>query len=123
MSTNPTRARLQSFVYAFRGAATLLRTQPNARIHAVATLLVVAGGLFLGLSAPEWSMLTVAITMVWTAEALNTAVEFLADEVTLEQRPRIAQAKDVAAFAVLVSSIAAVVIGLTVFVPRLLHFH
>ena len=55
------------------------------------------------------------------AEALNTAVEFLADEVTLERRERIGQAKDVAAFGVLVAAVGAAAVGVLVFAPRLLE--
>lgn len=59
------------------------------------------------------------LCLVWMAEALNTAIEFLADEVSQEWRARIGQAKDVAAFGVLVSALAAATIGLLVFVPHL----
>ena len=57
--------------------------------------------------------------MVWAMEAMNTALELLADEISLEQRPRIGRAKDVAAFGVLAAAIVAVLIGLFVFLPHL----
>ena len=57
---------------------------------------------------------------VWTAEALNTAVEFLADEVSLEDRELIGHAKDTGAAAVLLASITSAIVGLIVFVPHLL---
>lgn len=112
-------ARLHSFRYALAGLRTLLLTQHNAWIHAAATTVVVAAGLVLGLSRAEWCWLVLAITLVWMAEALNTALEFLADAVTQDFHPLILQAKDVAAAAVLIAAIGALVIGLLVFGPHL----
>ena len=113
--------RLQSVTHALRGAATICRTQHNAWIHVVATLLVVAVGITLGVSRGDWALLSVAIALVWIAEALNTAIEFLADEVTEERRERIKKSKDVAAFGVLVAAVASAIIGLIVFLPHLLN--
>jgi diacylglycerol kinase len=59
--------------------------------------------------------------LVWLAEALNTAIERLADAVTLEPNENIGYAKDVAAGAVLAAAIISVVIGLTIFVPHVLR--
>jgi diacylglycerol kinase (ATP) len=112
-------ARLHSFRYALAGLRTLLLTQHNAWLHAAATAAVVATGLVLGLSRAEWCWLVLAMTLVWMAEALNTALEFLADAVTQEFHPLILQAKDVAAAAVLIAAIGALVIGLMVFGPHL----
>lgn len=112
-------ARLHSFRYALAGLRTLLLTQHNAWLHAAATVVVVVAGLVLGLSRAEWCWLVLAMTLVWVAEALNTALEFLADAVTQEFHPLILQAKDVAAAAVLVAAIGALVIGLLVFGPHL----
>ncbi|MBI2744335.1 MAG: diacylglycerol kinase family protein [Burkholderiales bacterium] len=111
-------ARLHSFRYALAGLRTLLLTQHNAWLHAAATVVVVVAGLVLGLSRTEWCWLVLAMTLVWMAEALNTALEFLADAVTQEFHPLILQAKDVAAAAVLIAAIGALVIGLLVFGPH-----
>jgi diacylglycerol kinase len=110
---------LRSVGHALRGGGTLLRTQPNARIHLVVTLAVLAAGVFWKISAVEWALVVLAFGLVWMAEALNTAVEFLADEVSLEWRERIKRAKDVAAFAVLVSAIIAAGVAIAVFGRRL----
>lgn len=112
-------ARLQSLRYALAGFPILLSTQHNARIHAVATVLVVIAGLVVRVAPLEWALLAAAIGMVWAMEALNTAVELLADEISLERRPRLGRAKDVAAFGVLAAAIAAVLIGCFVFLPHL----
>ena len=82
-------------------------------------MVVLATSISLGLSAEEWRWVILAITIVWLAEAFNTAIERLADAVTIEPNENIGYAKDVAAGAVLSAAIAAAVIGLTVFVPRL----
>jgi diacylglycerol kinase (ATP) len=113
--------RIDSFRYAFRGGVALVRGEHNARIHLVATLVVVACGALGRVSAGDWALLAVAIGGVWVAEAFNTALEHLADEVSLEERPGIGRAKDVAAFGVLVSAAVAVVIGVVVFDPCLLR--
>jgi len=114
-------ARLRSFRCAFQGALALVRTQHNAWIHAAATLAVIAAGIFFRVTAHEWALLVFAIALVWMAEALNTAIEFLADEVTEERRERIGRAKDVGAFGVLVGAMAAAAIGAIVFVPHLVR--
>jgi diacylglycerol kinase (ATP) len=112
-------ARVRSIRYALDGLRVLLQSQHNARIHTAATIAVVIAALVVRVSPLEWTLLVLAIGMVWAMEALNTAIELLADEISLEQRPRIGQAKDVAAFGVLASAIAAVLIGLFIFLPRL----
>src|SRR5271154_3177798 len=112
--------RIKSFRHAVRGIFLVVRTQPNAWIHLVATIGVIGAGLCFPLTHGEWAVLVFAIGLVWTAEALNTAIEFLADEVSREQRERIGYAKDAGAAGVLLASIASAIIGLIVFVPHLL---
>lgn len=111
--------RLKSFRFAFNGLAVLLKTQHNAWLHLLATLVVVALGVSLQVSRMEWCLLTLAISQVWIAEGLNTAVEYLADAVTLEQHPLIGKAKDVAAGAVLLSAVGAAIVGAAVFYPHI----
>jgi len=114
-------ARLRSFGHAFRGLKVLLQTQANARIHAVATVLVVAAGVMFGISLLEWSLIVIAILCVWVAEAINTAIEFLVDLVSPEAHPLAGKAKDVAAGAVLVAAIGSAFIGGLVFGPHVLR--
>jgi diacylglycerol kinase (ATP) len=96
----------------------MLASQQNARIHAAATVLVAAAGLVLGLSWAEWCWIVLAIVAVWTAEALNTAFEFLTDVASPNFHPIAGKAKDVAAGAVLLTAIGAVIIGALVFGPK-----
>ena len=113
------KARLLSFQYALRGLWLMLRSQHNAWLHALATVLVMLLGGFCHLSRGDWCWLVLAIVSVWTAEALNTALEFLADVAPSEFHPLVGKAKDVAAGAVLVSAIGAVIIALLILGPGL----
>lgn len=112
--------RIRSFKYAFTGIWTMLKSQQNAWVHACVTIGVVSAGLVFGVSAAEWCWLVLAIMAVWTAEALNTAFEFLADVASPEFHPLVKHSKDVAAGAVLFSAVGAVAIGLLVLGPHVL---
>jgi diacylglycerol kinase len=112
--------RLKSFRYALAGLWMLLKTQHNAWIHLAATLLIVAAGFFFGIHRTKWCWLVIAMMSVWSAEAFNTALEFLADAVHPEKHPMVGSAKDAAAGAVLISAIGAVMIGLLILGPYVL---
>lgn len=101
------------------GVTVMLRSQHHAWIHASATLAVCVVGLLLGLSTSEWCWIVLAIVAVWTAEALNTAFEFLADVASPAFHPLAGRAKDVAAGAVLISALGSVTIGVMIFGPRI----
>ena len=110
--------RIRSFRHAIAGIVRMIRCQHNAWIHAAATAMVLAAGFLFQVSAADWCWIILAISIVWTAEALNTAFEFLADAAAPESHPLVRDAKDVAAGAVLVTAIAAVVIGVIIFWPH-----
>jgi len=122
MITRYLSKRLKSFGYAFQGIRTLIVTQPHAQLHLLATIIVVTVGLLVGLRRWEWVAIMLCIGMVWMAEAINTALEFLADEVSLEQRERIGKAKDIAAGGVLIVAMISVVIAALVFWNHLARF-
>lgn len=111
--------RLKSLAHALRGADYIVRTQPNARLHLLVAVLVCVAGVYVGLGRAEWLWISVAITLVWSAEAFNTALEQLADVLHPARHSGIGRAKDVAAAAVLIAALGAAVIGLLVFVPHL----
>ena len=113
--------RIRSLKFAFAGIWTMLKSQHNAWVHACATVAVVVAGIFLGVSLSEWCWLVLAIMVVWTAEALNTAFEFLADVASPEFHPLVKHSKDVAAGAVLISAIGSVIIGLLVLGPHVVE--
>ena len=110
-------ARIKSVRHALHGIAYVLRSQHNAWIHAVVTILVAAAGFLFQLSAAEWCCIVIAASSVWTAEALNTALELLADAAIEDLHPLVGHAKDVAAGAVLVTAIGAGIVGVIIFWP------
>ena len=109
----------ESFACAFRGIAALLKSEVHARIHLVATVVVVALGWWFGITGGEWIAVVLSIGLVWVAEALNTAIEYVADLAHPDEHPEVKKLKDLAAAAVLFSSIVALIVGLIVFLPRL----
>lgn len=113
------RRRLASFVYAFEGWWFVLRTQPNAWIHALVSLVVFALAAWLDISRVEWAILLLAILIVWMAEFFNTALEAVVDMTMPDVHPLAKVGKDVAAAAVLVGAVGAVVIGLLIMGPPL----
>ncbi|MGM0443630.1 MAG: diacylglycerol kinase family protein [Fibrobacterota bacterium] len=113
------RERIESFRYALNGLHSLITTQHNAWVHAAATVVVTAAGVLAGISPGEWIAVVICFSMVWTAEALNTAMEFLCDAALPEFHPLVEKAKDVAAGAVFISAIAAAVVGGIIFLPYL----
>lgn len=112
-------SRLRSFSYAINGVLKLVRTEHNAWIHSVATVSVFGLAWQCEVSRLDWVILLLAVSMVWVAEALNTAVEYLANAVSLEFNQHIKHAKDIAAGAVLLAALFAATLGLLVFYPYL----
>jgi diacylglycerol kinase len=109
----------RSFSFAGQGVWHAVRTQRNVRVHLVAAAAAVAAGLALRISAANWAAVALAIGLVLTAEILNSAIEALADLAASEYHPLAKAAKDLAAGAVLVASVAAVGVAAAVFLPRL----
>src|SRR6266576_2974655 len=110
--------RIRSVRHAIRGILRMIRCQHNAWVHAAATVVVLAAAFLLRISAADWCWIILAISIVWTAEALNTAFEFLADAASPTFHPLIRDAKDVAAGAVLITAVGAAIIGAIIFWPH-----
>lgn len=113
--------RLKSFTYAFNGLKVLFQEEHNSRIHLFATVCVIVAGVLLKLSILEWVAVAFAVGLVFSGEIFNSAIEDLADVVCPERDERIKKVKDLAAAAVLVNALTAAVIGLLVFVPKIIH--
>ncbi len=111
--------RLLSFKYAGQGIRTLFSTQPNARIHLIIMILVIAAGIRLNISRMEWLALVLTFGLVLAAEGFNTALEYLTDLVSPDHHPLAGKTKDVAAGAVLIAAITAVSVGLLIFWPKI----
>src|SRR5512136_806092 len=112
-------SRIHAFGHAFRGLSYVLKTQHNAWIHAIATAMVVLVASLLDLPARDWAVLILTISMVWAAEFINTALEAVVDLASPQQHPLAKVGKDVGAAAVLVASMAAILVGLLVLGPPL----
>ncbi len=108
-----------AFLCAGRGVAIVLRDR-IARIHAACAVIVIAAGVLLRINAIEWLIVLAAICAVMAMEAMNTALERAVDLAMTHNHPLARDAKDIAAGAVLIASIGAAVVGLAIFVPKLL---
>ncbi len=114
------KRRLKSFRYAFSGLRVLVREEHNARIHLFATVCVIVMGVLFRISCTEWVAVALAIGLVFGMEAVNSAVENICDFVCPERDARIKKIKDLAAAAVLLSAIAALAVGLFIFIPKIM---
>lgn len=115
------KARGRSFIYAWAGIKALVCGEHNAWLHCCAALAVLAAGLILGLAPWEWTAIFLCIGGVLMAEGFNSAIEALADKTCPAPDPLIKRAKDMAAGAVLLFVLAAVAVGLIIFIPKILN--
>ncbi len=114
-------SRIQSFRHAFRGWHYALRTQRNAWIHSVIATAVFIVGLWLQLPPRDWAVIILTAALVFSAEFLNTSIEAVVDLASPDHHPLAKIGKDVGAAAVLVSALAAILIGLLLLGPPLLQ--
>jgi diacylglycerol kinase len=114
------KRRLASFGWAIKGIIDLIRNHPNAQIHVLATCIVLPLGFYFNLLPLEWGLIILCIALVLALEAVNSAIEYLADKISPEQDPLIGKAKDIAAGAVLIAAIGAAIIGSLIFIPKLI---
>ncbi len=112
------KKRMQSFKYAFNGFRILLREESNAWIHVCITMCVLVAGFLFKISVSEWIVVVFCIGLVFALELLNSAIENMADFVSKEYHDLIKKTKDLAAGAVLVGAITAIIIGLIIFIPK-----
>ncbi|MBQ78412.1 MAG: diacylglycerol kinase [Cellvibrionales bacterium] len=112
------KARIKSVKTAINGIMIVAKEEHNAWLHIIATLLIIVIASRLNITAIEGSLLIFAIGLVWTCEAFNSAIEALADEVSGEYSAGIKKTKDIAAGAVLISSLTALAIGLLIVLPK-----
>lgn len=115
------KAILYSFVYAVNGITYALTTQRNMVIHSAVATLVIVFGLYFQISSLEWSLIIFCFGLVITAELFNTAVETICDLLKGKLKLKFSDtthSRDLAAGAVLVASLASLVIGLIIFLPR-----
>ena len=111
---------MTSFKNAIIGWWHVIRTQQNAWIHTLATIVTLLTAFWLQITLRDWAVLVLTIAMVWTAEFLNTALEIVVDLASPDLHPLARVGKDVGAASVLIAALSAVVIGVLLFGPHLL---
>jgi undecaprenol kinase/diacylglycerol kinase (ATP) len=114
------KARIRSFLFAFNGLRILLREEHNARIHMLGAVFAILLGVLLQLSPVEWLAITLCIGIVFVLEILNSAIERLADFVAPNHHQLIGQVKDLSAAGVLVGAVTSLIIGLLIFIPKII---
>lgn len=114
------RDRLKSFGHAFNGFIYFFKEEPNARIHLLASVIVIFLGFYFKVSNYEWIILILCISLVFSFEIINTSIENLSDEVTLEKSLLIKKVKDLGAAAVLMISMSSAVVAVIIFLPKIL---
>ena len=117
-----TKKLINSFKYAFTGIATSFKTEQNMKIHIFVMILVIIAGIVFKVSLLDWVILVIMFGLVISAELFNTALETIVDMITEEKNEKAKIAKDVAAGAVLVLAIGSVIVGLIIFIPKILNF-
>ena len=115
------KKRLQSFRYAFAGLGVLFREEHNSWIHAIAAVLAVVAGFVFRIRPWEWVAIVIVIGMVFAAEIINSSLERTADFVKAERDDRKRDIKDLGAAAVLVCAMSAAIVGIMVFLPKIMN--
>jgi diacylglycerol kinase (ATP) len=112
--------RYKSIGYAFKGMILLLKTESSIQVQFFVALLITAAGFYFEISSLEWAIQIFAIALVMSIEALNTGLEKICDFVHEDFEARIGFIKDIAAGAVAIASLAAMIIALIIYLPRLI---
>jgi undecaprenol kinase/diacylglycerol kinase (ATP) len=111
--------RINSFKYAFNGLKILFQEEHNSRVHLFSTIVVIILGFILKISFNEWFALILSCGFVFVTEILNSSIENIADFISPQRNDHIKKVKDLSAAAVLISAIAALIIGLLIFSPKI----
>lgn len=110
-----------SFKYAFEGVHRELKEEQNLKIHILIMILVIIAGFILKLSPMEWIICIILFGFVIALELINTAIELTVDLAMPEIHSKAKAAKDIAAAAVLVSATCSVIIGVIIFLPKIIN--
>lgn len=119
MKKRSIKYQLKSFRWAFNGLSEFFKQEIKALIHSIAAVLAIVAGMVLKLSSNEWLWIVFAIALVFFSELLNTIVERIADTIPDKFDPVRGSVKDMAAGAVLITSVAALIAGCLIFIPKI----
>ena len=114
------KGRMKSFKFAFTGLRKMLKEEHNFRVHLFMASVVVVAGFAFGLTRVEWIFIVFAIGIVLSLEIINSSIECLADFISRDRNDVIKEIKDLSAAGVLMGSIMAFIIGLIIFLPKIL---
>lgn len=109
-----------SFKYAIDGIVESIKNEPNIRVHLIIGILAVISGFLLNIEKNEWIILAFTISFVLILELINTSLEAIVDLISPKRRLKAKIAKDVAASAVLVSAILSIIVGVFIFLPKII---
>ena len=109
-----------AFRYAFAGCVSFFTTERNGRIQLLIALSAIIISVVTNISAAEWCIVLLCIGLVISLEMINSAIEKLCDKMQTGYDPVIKVVKDIAAGAVLWASLISVIIGLLIFIPKIL---
>lgn len=111
---------VNSFKYAIEGINASFKTERNMKIHVMSMIIVIIAGFILKINLIEWSLCIIAIVLVIGSELFNTAIETIVDMISPEKNKNAKLVKDISAGAVLVFAMGAFVIGLIIFIPKII---
>lgn len=114
------KRHLESFKFAFDGLKYAIKYEQNLLIHTIATICVIIMGFLFNISNSEWIFLILAISLVISLELVNSAIEANVDLVTDNIHPLAKIAKDCGSAAVLISAIGSLIIGIIIFIPKIM---
>lgn len=112
--------RLKSVGFAFKGMLILVKTEASIKIQLIVALIATLSGFYFEITTIEWMFQIAMIGLVLSIEGVNTAIEYLADFIHPEHHTKIGLIKDIAAGAVFIASIVAVIIGIFIYLPKML---
>lgn len=111
---------INSFKYAIQGIISSFKTERNMKIHVFIMILVIIWGIIFKISVTEWMVCALLFALVISGELFNTAIETVVDMIMPEINDKAKLAKDISAGAVLILAITAVIVGLIIFVPKII---
>lgn len=114
------KGRFKSVGFAIKGAYKLITTEHSVMVQSSLAVLMIIAGFYFEISREEWMMQILAFGLVLSVEALNTAVEKIADFIHPEFHNKIGFIKDIAAGGVMFAAMAAIAVGLLIYVPKFL---
>ncbi len=113
---------LRSFSYAWSGLKTCFIAETNFKIHVVLAILAISLGFLLNISRNEWLAVMGCVALVVAMEMVNTAIEKLCDVLLQDIHPGIKKVKDIAAGAVMVAAVCSLIIGVVIFLPKIIAY-